>query len=89
MAYLAVSKSKAEFVFKRKPYRVSAHWTDEEFGYIEQLHATVRGYCTDRIVTVSKPCSGINLPKGTIEKILRRKLTWKDEPVKINESYGK
>lgn len=25
------------------------------------------------------------LPKGTIEKIIGRKLTWKDDPVKISE----
>ena len=30
------------------------------------------------------PFSGVILPNGTIEKIIGRKLTWDDEPVKIN-----
>ena len=30
------------------------------------------------------PFSGVVLPKGTIEKITGTKLTWVDEPVKLN-----
>ena len=29
------------------------------------------------------PFYGVEVPKGTIEKIIGRKLTWKDEPVEI------
>ena len=32
-----------------------------------------------------KPASKIFLPKGTIEKIIGREMTWKDEPVKIKK----
>jgi hypothetical protein len=28
-------------------------------------------------------CSELDLPKGTIEKIIGRSLTWEDEPVQI------
>ena len=30
------------------------------------------------------PFSGVILPNGTIEKIIGHKITWEDEPVKIN-----
>lgn len=29
------------------------------------------------------PFDGVELPKGSIEKLIGRKLTWKDEPVEI------
>lgn len=29
---------------------------------------------------------GVYLPKGSIEKLIGRKLTWKDEPVELKES---
>lgn len=32
---------------------------------------------------VSVECFHIKLPKGTIEKIIGKKLTWNDEPVKL------
>jgi len=31
----------------------------------------------------SLPFFGTELPKGTIEKLIGRKITWKDEPVEI------
>ena len=30
---------------------------------------------------------GIKLPKGSIEKLIGKKLNWRDEPVELNE-YG-
>lgn len=30
----------------------------------------------------------VELPKGSIEKLIGRKLTWEDDPVKL-ENYGK
>lgn len=33
----------------------------------------------------NKRTEGIELPKGSIEKLIGRKLTWKDEPVELKE----
>lgn len=33
--------------------------------------------------TDDKYCGYINLPKGTIKKLIGRKLTWNDEPVEL------
>lgn len=40
--------------------------------------------CWSTIVTDTLPFDGVILPKGTIEKIIGKKLTWKDEQVEIN-----
>jgi hypothetical protein len=39
------------------------------------------GWSTDRKDFL--PFNGVILPKGTIEKILGRKITWEDEPVEV------
>lgn len=31
-------------------------------------------------------CDEVKLPKGSIEKLIGKKLTWKDEPVKVKEN---
>lgn len=31
----------------------------------------------------------VELPKGTIKKIIGRELTWEDEPVKLEMNYGR
>lgn len=33
--------------------------------------------------TSNHDCSCIGLPEGTIEKLIGKKLTWEDEPVKL------
>lgn len=33
---------------------------------------------------VTLPFMGVTLPRGTIEKLTGQKLTWDDEPVKLN-----
>lgn len=34
---------------------------------------------------VAQPYSGFRIPKGSIKKLIGRKLTWEDEPVELKE----
>lgn len=61
MAWLAVDKDGAEWIFETKPIRnvnVFYLFGDDSENLLE-------------------------LPNGTIEKIIGRKITWEDEPVEI------
>ena len=72
MAYIAVDKSGREAIFSRKPKRVF-FWG-----------STTSGRWTDEQRTsVFRDETKIFLPKGSVEKLLGRKLTWEDEPVKL------
>jgi hypothetical protein len=74
MAYLAVNKKGIEVIFHHLPKREEGNWIDT-YTYNE-----IRGLTS---------CAwgawdySISLPKGSIEKLIGKKLTWKDEPVKI------
>lgn len=43
----------------------------------------IRDLCVDRWEIATEHSWWIGLPKGTIEKIIGRTLTWQDVPVKI------
>ena len=74
MAYVATQKDNIEVIFSRKPHRekidgkLNGKWTDAQYRY---------GHCLYRETTK------ITLPKGSIEKLIGKKLCWSDEPVKI------
>jgi hypothetical protein len=73
MAYVAVTKCGVETMFRNRPMRFRSFWTDyQEIGKISEVLNK----------DFDEDCS-IELPSGTIEKIIGRKLTWEDEPVKI------
>ena len=40
---------------------------------------------TDRNNEIRREDSGIDMPKGSIKKLIGRDLTWKDEPVELKE----
>ena len=40
---------------------------------------------TDRINSIRREDSGIDIPKGSIKKLIGRELTWEDEPVELVE----
>ena len=67
MAWLAVDRYEDEYIFECKPKKVGHRKCDD---FDDLTHYTYDGV-------------SIELPKGTIEKIIGRKLTWKDAPVEI------
>ena len=73
MAYVAVTKFGVETMFRNRPTKFRSFWVDyQEMGIISKVLKK----------DFDEDCS-IELPSGTIEKIIGRKLTWEDEPVEI------
>lgn len=72
MAWLAVNSWGCEEMFHNCPERTENRYWQDNIVYWE-----IRGYttCADDY--------SIELPKGTIKKLIGRDLTWEDEPVKI------
>lgn len=70
MAWVAVDKFGSENIFKGKPRRYFEQWSEHRYA---SLHAD------------SWYDSAISLPKGSIEKLIGRKLSWEDEPVELKE----
>ncbi len=86
MAYVAVDKNGTEVILSRKPYRekknylqktnnvsifsnlFTGKWTDAKY---------ISGHCLYRCDT------RIVLPPKSIEQLIGRTLSWKDEPVKL------
>ena len=70
MAFLAVDKNGQQVIFINKPKR------DKE------------GYWYDPIYMCGSfsHFSNIQLPKGSIEKLTGRKLTWNNNPLKLKEN---
>ena len=69
MAWLAVNKEYAECIFDNKPERHEYYHYWEDIAY------------TERDDDFYNTC--IELPQGTIKKLIGRELTWEDEPVEI------
>ena len=67
MSWLAVDKNGTEAIFNIKPIRDT-----NEIKPIPEMWAllNINAYC-------------IHLPKGSIEKLIGKKLTWEDEPFEI------
>lgn len=42
-------------------------------------------YWTDRSNAMEREDSGIDMPKGSIKKLIGKDLTWKDDPVELKE----
>lgn len=71
MAWLAINKNGDECIFSRKPEFTYDTWSDEHMDYnlLEDENPWVKSSCID-------------LPKGTIKKIIGRELTY-DKPIEI------
>ena len=87
MAWLAVDKNGTECVFKHKPKRVKTtnKWNDvvTNFVCVGRFYGCAYGYehhPTYCELQTIKQSTRSKLPKGSIEKLIGKKLTWKDEP---------
>lgn len=67
MAWLCTNKDHTENICNDRPKKC------DKYGYWEDL-TSVEGETVDSI---------IELPKGSIEKLIGKKLTWDDQPVEI------
>ena len=91
MAYLAVDKDGTELIFECLPMRrknldgsriIRVFWDIIKVTYSKnQWNKWCNGWSSDE--TNALPQNGIKLPKGTIEKIIQKKLTWLDEPYNL------
>lgn len=72
MAWLAVDKENHEYIFQNYPKRNGASWFDAIFTIDSNLEFGIIPYYLD-----------IELPKGSIKKLIGRELSWEDEPVEI------
>lgn len=69
MAWLAVDKNGGELIFRFKPERKldTDYMTRSYWGWYDS----------------GLDDWGLNLPKGSIKKLIGRELTWDDDPVKL------
>lgn len=88
MAWLAVSKSGTEYLFRKKPRRQMSTWTDHTLKCECVSIPSVDGYYNQVQYIFDKRSSAIKLPKGTIELLIGKKLTWKDKPFKFDHICG-
>ena len=91
MAWLAVDKNGTECVFKRKPKRVKTtnKWNDVVTKFVceGRLYGWIGGYeyhPTYGELQIIKQSTKSKLRKGSIQKLIGKKLTWEDEPVKYD-----
>lgn len=76
MAWLAVNKDGTEWIMPEKPVRGwCGHWEYLEEVYIESERGSVS--------------IEIELPKGSVHKLLGKELTWDDDPVELQAETEK
>ena len=77
MAWICVDSDGTELFTKRKKPHRNAH------GYWADTQIIVGNNITDTVRYL------IEMPAGTIERLLKRKMTWEDEPVEVMDNYNK
>ena len=91
MAWLCVDKDGSEKIFNCKPNKgqnqpdidksIAEKELDDDVWYSTCFDVDKDGFL---LFDADLDCTaGVDLPKGTIEKLIGRKLTWEDDPVKI------
>lgn len=75
MACVCVGYSGEELIFFNKPHRKISK---NEF-YFNENDIFEHEWIDDKF------CGCINLPKGSIKKLIGRELSWSDEPVELKE----
>ena len=96
MAWVAVDKDGTEKIFGSVPCR--RNWVQSVgFGIVTALKVRNAYTKNQRNKWAAHwsmdkndplPEGAIVLPKGSIQKLIGRNLTWKDEPVELTESKG-
>lgn len=75
MAWVAINRDNTEYIFQHKPKCSEGYWSDEVFESFDgQGGKPIFHHATD-----------IELPKGSIKKLIGRDLAWEDEPVELKE----
>ena len=80
MAFITVSKSGLECLFSSKSIRKGDFWYPSVIGQTYTLNDWGDKEYEDLYD------DWINLPKGSIKKLIGRELSWKDEPVELKEN---
>ena len=73
MAWVCVGYSGEELIFSNKPHR----------KICKNVFQIDDDDIIDRYWIDDKYCSYLNLPKGSIKKLIGRELTWDNEPVEL------
>lgn len=86
MAWVCVDKDGTEKLSNYEPFRrrrqCSILWGVLNGFYTKnQSNKWANCWSSDRKDLL--PFDGVILPKGSIEKLINRKMTWKDEPIKL------
>ena len=93
MAWLCVDKDGSEKIFNCEPNRgqnqpdidksIAEKELDDDVWYSTCFDVDKDGFL---LFDADLDCTaGVDLPKGTIEKLIGRKLTWEDEPVRYEK----
>ena len=80
MAFITVSKSGLERLFSSKPIRKGDFWYPSVIGQT----CTLNDWGDKEYEDLYD--DWINLPKGSIKKLIGRELSWEDEPVELKEN---
>lgn len=78
MAWVAVHKNGKEGIFANKPYRVDLN------KKLNKLWEP-KIWSDEDVSKYGNEDSEIELPKGSIKKLIGRDLDWNDEPVELKE----
>jgi len=79
MAWVAVDEDGSEFMYDVKPIVNNKVYTNVEHTELEKMWILDNPYDDNYI----------RLPKGSIEKLIGKKLTWEDEPVELKDELCK
>lgn len=79
MAFVTVNKSGRECVFNEKPIRKGDFWHPSVIGQT----CTLNDWGDEEYEDLDD--DWVDLPKGSIKKLIGRELSWSDEPVELKE----
>ena len=75
MAWVAVDAYGDEYIFKNEPKRDGNWWVDPIYESFDGQGGALEYHHS----------SDIQLPKGTIKKLIGRDLNWKSKPIELKE----
>lgn len=78
MAWVAVDKDGAEFIYNEKPTRGKNYWESAIIGQIPSIADWGEYEYDDSLYD-----NPVGLPKGSIKKLIGRELSWENEPIEL------